>query len=266
MNAIRFRYGPVPTLLLSALLSCLWIQLSAQQQGRLLFEIKIYHIRTDAQRQVTEHYLETAELPALHRLGIRPVGVFEPVTPEDSDFRIYELIPFRSFSGFESLPGKLRLDKQYRSDGAQYLDAPYNDPAYARMEVILLRAFPKMPGIRVPSLTAPKSSRVYELRSYENSSEQYNLNKVKMFNLGGEISLFKRLNFNAVFYAEVLSGARMPNLMYLTTFENKADRDTHWNAFSNDPQWKALSSSDQYQHNVIRADILFLRPLDFSDL
>jgi hypothetical protein len=45
-----------------------------------------------------------------------------------------------------------------------------------------------------------------------------------MFNEGGEIELFKRLNFNAVFYASVISGSRMPNLMYMTSYESKADR------------------------------------------
>ena len=36
-----------------------------------------------------------------------------------------------------------------------------------------------------------------------------------MFNEGGEIRLFARLNFNAVFYGDVLAGDRMPNLMYM---------------------------------------------------
>ena len=52
-----------------------------------------------------------------------------------------------------------------------------------------------------------------------------------MFNEGGEIDLFNKLNFNAVFYGEVLSGSSMPNLMYMTSFENKADRDAHWKSF-----------------------------------
>ncbi len=37
-----------------------------------------------------------------------------------------------------------------------------------------------------------------------------------MFNEGGEIELFKELNFNAAFYGEVITGSRMPNFYYLT--------------------------------------------------
>ena len=86
-----------------------------------------------------------------------------------------------------------------------------------------------------------------------------------MFNEGGEVALFKRLNFNAVFYSEVVAGSRMPNLMYMTTFENRADRDAHWKAFGDDPEWKKLSSMPEYQKNVSKIEIFFLRPTEYSD-
>ncbi len=97
--------------------------------------------------------------------------------------------------------------------------------------------------------------------------EKLHYNKVQMFNRGGESELFfKKLGFNAVFYASVLSGSHMPNLMYMTSFDNKTARDQHWKTFGDDPFWKQLSGSPEYQHNVSKADILFLHPTDFSDL
>ena len=86
-----------------------------------------------------------------------------------------------------------------------------------------------------------------------------------MFNEGDEIGLFKKLNFNAVFYSEVIAGSHMPNLMYMTCFENKADRDAHWKSFVGDPFWKTLLAMPMYQHNVSHIDINFLRPTDYSD-
>jgi len=129
----------------------------------------------------------------------------------------------------------------------------------------VLRAFPKMTEPDVPQLTANKTDRVYELRSYESPTEAFNLNKVKMFNDGNEVALFKRLGFNAVFYAEVLAGSHMPNLMYMTTFNSKQDRDKHWDTFGNDPEWKTLVALPQYQHNVSKAEIIFLHPAVYSD-
>lgn len=86
-----------------------------------------------------------------------------------------------------------------------------------------------------------------------------------MFNEGGEIDLFKSLNFNAVFYAEVVAGSHTPNLMYMTSFENKADRDAHWKSFVESPVWKKLSSMLIYQNNVSHIDIIFLQAMDYSD-
>ena len=86
-----------------------------------------------------------------------------------------------------------------------------------------------------------------------------------MFNAGGEVALFNRLQFNAVFYAEVIAGSKMPNLMYMTTFNNKVERDIHWKNFGADTEWKTLSALPEYQHTVSKADIFFLRATSYSD-
>jgi NIPSNAP len=104
------------------------------------------------------------------------------------------------------------------------------------------------------------------LRSYESPSEKLYLNKVQMFNEGGEIPLFDRLGFNAVFYADVINGSHMPNLMYMTSFENKSIHDDKWKAFGSDPEWKKLSALPEYQHNVSKADIILMRAADYSDI
>ena len=86
-----------------------------------------------------------------------------------------------------------------------------------------------------------------------------------MFNKGGEIALFKRLGFNAVFYGEVMAGSKMPNLMYMTSFDNMQSRNDHWKTFVDDPEWKKLSAMPEYQHNVSHIDISFLYPTEYSD-
>jgi hypothetical protein len=123
-----------------------------------------------------------------------------------------------------------------------------------------------MPVLEVPKHKTPAAERVYELRSYEGHTEKIFQNKVKMFNAGDEIGLFKRLEFNAVFYSEVIAGSRMPNLMYMTTFSNMESRNAHWKTFVADPQWKTLSSMPEYQHNVSKIDIFLLYPTDYSDI
>ena len=86
-----------------------------------------------------------------------------------------------------------------------------------------------------------------------------------MFNEGGEVTLFKRLNFNAIFYAEVIAGSNMPNLIYMTSFENMNDRNAHWDTFRNDAEWKKLSTDPFYQHNVSKAEVILMKSASYSD-
>lgn len=233
---------------------------------REFYQLTVYHFQNEKQEQILDNYFKNSLLPALHRMKINNVGVFKSLANDTvPDKLIYVFIPFRSLEMATELPSKLKADVDYASAGAEYLDAAYNDPPYSRMETILLRAFPLAPQMQLPSLQSAKKERVYELRSYESATEKKFQNKVQMFNQGDEIGLFKRLNFNAIFYSEVISGSKMPNLMYMTSFENKAARDDHWKTFVNDPYWKNLSSMPEYQNNVSHIDITFLYPADYSD-
>jgi hypothetical protein len=237
----------------------------AKAPARDYYQIKIYHYKTQDQETKLEQYLQQAYVPAIHRAGIKHVGIFKPVTQQDTDRRIYVFTPFSSLDKLAGIEQLLQTDAKYLTDGRDYIDADYKNAPYTRIETIILQAFPGMPSTTVPNLTAVKADRVYELRSYESATEKYNFNKVRMFNTGDEIGLFKRLNFNAVFYSEVISGSHMPNLMYMTTFNSKADRDKHWEAFGNDTQWKTLIAKDEYKNNVSHADIIFLHPTEYSD-
>lgn len=107
--------------------------------------------------------------------------------------------------------------------------------------------------------------RIFEFRSYESASEIMHLKKVHMFNEGKEIRLFARLNFNAIFYGKVLAGARMPNLIYMTSFNNKADRDAHWKAFGDDAYWKKISTSPEYLNTVSKSDIILMKAKEYAD-
>ncbi len=228
------------------------------------FEIKIYTLKDKSQEDRVGAFLKDAYLPALHKSGINNVGVFKPVE-SDTTFgkRIFVLIPYLTLDQFEKTTNLLASTTF--NAGQEYLDADYTNPPFVRQQSILLRAFPGMPGMGTPALSSPRSERIYELRSYEGPTEKIYRNKVKMFNDGDEIGLFQRLGFNAVFYADVIAGSRMPNLMYMTTFENQTSHDEKWNAFRQDPQWKNLSSMAEYQHNVSKINIYLLRPVAYSD-
>jgi NIPSNAP len=234
---------------------------------RQYYTLSIYHFKDSVQEKALDHYFSDALLPALHRMKIVSAGVFKSIANDTaSDKKIYVFIPFNSPEEVQQLYEKLQEDKAYQTAGDEYDNAVFSTPPYTRIETIILYAFPMAPRMQLPALKSAKNERIYELRSYESATEKIFQNKVKMFNDGDEIGLFKRLGFNAVFYSEVVAGSRMPNLMYMTTFDNMEEREKHWKAFSDDAQWKKLSAMPKYQKNVQHADIIFLRPADYSDI
>jgi hypothetical protein len=241
-----------------------WSQ--ASKSTREFYQLTVYHFSTGDQEKVLDNYLQHALLPALHRSGISKTGVFKALANDTTaDKLLYVFMPLQSLDMIIKLPAKLAADKAYQTAGAEYINAVYKMPPYTRMETMLMQAFPLAPKMQVPVLKSDKKDRVYELRSYESATEKIYKNKVQMFNEGDEISLFKKLNFNASFYAEVIAGSKMPNLMYMTGFENMTDRDAHWKSFVDDPYWKKLSAMPEYQNNISHIDITFLRPVDYSD-
>jgi hypothetical protein len=243
-----------------------WLFGRTKKDNREYYKIIVYHFKTPEQKQEIDTYLEKAWLPALHRLGINNIGVFTPIANDTlADKKIVVIMPAKSLQAITDMTAKLVKDATYQEAAKSYMDAVYNNPPFTRMENILLYAFPGAPVSTLPRLNSPKADRVYEFRSYESPTEKLFRNKVQMFNEGGEVALFKRLNFNAVFYAEVIAGGSMPNLIYMTSFENMADRDAHWKTFSADPEWKKLSSDPMYQHNVSKADIILMKATDYSD-
>jgi hypothetical protein len=237
-----------------------------QAGKRDLYELKTYHIENAAQEAMIDAFLKNAFIPAAHRHGIKEVGVFKPVASEpDAGKKVYVFIPHKDSKSYFSFPGKLAKDDLYQQAGKDYIYASHTKPPYIRLETSLLQGFTGSPRYKASGVTGPKKDRIYELRSYEAATERLYEQKVKMFN-SGEIDIFDKLGFNAVFYAETLAGAQMPNLMYMTTFENMEKRNAGWNAFRVDPDWEAMKDLEEYKNTVSRNDTRLLYPADYSDL
>ena len=253
---------------ISFLLMFVFLSFSCTQPSRqMYYEIRVYSISGSEQESAVDAFLKDAYIPALHRAGITEVGVFKPVEADTLDFGrlVYVFVPFRTIAQFTSLPDILAKDELYKDAGKAFIDAPYDNPPYGRLQCILLKAFEYMPEFAVPNYTNPASERIYELRSYESATEAKAAKKIEMFNQGGEMALFTKLQFNAVFYAQAIAGNEMPNLMYMTTFQDMKSHDEHWNAFRDAPEWKQISGMDEYKNTVSKAHVHLCHPADYSD-
>ncbi|MEX2567661.1 MAG: NIPSNAP family protein [Cyclobacteriaceae bacterium] len=253
-----------PSVIIMFLVFCTLNQTFSQAGKRDLYELKIYHIENKDQESKIDEFLEKAFIPAANRAGIENVGVFKPLpSEEDAGQKVYVFLPFKNPKSYFNFQAKLDKDPTYLSEGKDYIHASHEKPPFKRIETVLLQAFSGHPRMATPDLDQPKKERVYELRSYEAATERLYRQKVKMFN-NGEIDIFSKLEFNPVFYAETLAGTNMPNLMYMTTFENLDERNAHWEAFGTDPDWEAMKDLEEYQNTVSKNDTRLLRPTEYS--
>jgi len=231
------------------------------------YQIKVYTVKDKTQEATVDKYLKDAYLPALHRAGIKKVGVFKPIADDPaSGTKIIVFIPLKDLNQIDKLGDKLLKDKSYLADGAEYINAKYDNPPYERIESTLLKAFDKMPEFFSPIFDTPKSEQIFELRSYQSATEKIHRKKVEMFNEGGETEIFRKIGANAVFYGEVLSGSVMPNLMYMTSYSNLESNKAHWKAFGKHPDWMSLKEKEEYKNTVSHIDKWLCHPTAYSDI
>ena len=245
---------------------CLFSVAQSKKTGKNFFELRVYEYKTEKQQSVIDQYLKDAFKPYMQSKGIHKIGVFSAITNDTAAVkRMYVLIPYKDLNQIPQMHRGLISDKEVAEKGAEYLNAGMESPAYTRMITYLLEGFRFAPTLMLPKLNSPLEDHIYELRSYEGPSEKKYLKKVEMFNEGGETDIFSRLNFNPVFYGETISGPTMPNLMYMTCFENMKDRDAHWAAFRDDSQWKELLTRKEFDKTVSKNVTLFLKARPYSD-
>lgn len=232
---------------------------------RQFYQLIVYQLANDNQEKRLDKFLSGSFLPELHQLGIQSVGVYKTRGIDTaSDKKMYVLITLKSLEEFRSASHVFEKPA-FSGQAGDYLQAPHDDPAFVRKETILMEAFSGMPELVKPKLKGPRSEQVYELRSYESASETLYLNKVDMFN-EGEIDIFKNIGSQPVFFGQVLAGSRMPNLMYITAYDNMDSRNEKWKIFGGDPKWKEMSGDPQYKNNMNKADVIYLTPTDYSDI
>jgi hypothetical protein len=239
---------------------------SAAVEGRDYYELRRYQLFRGPQVKLADDFFRQALLPALNRLGINPVGVFNvdigPGSPA-----VYVLMPSTSLETLVTAEFRLNNDSDYVAAGKAFLNAPAAQPPFVRIESSLLVAFVGKPRLKAPPAAAEHKPRMFELRTYESPTIQDHVRKVEMFN-SGEFDVFEKAGFWQVFYGDTLVGSRLPNLTYMLCFDDMADRTKKWDAFRTAPEWKKLSTSPRYAFEEIVSNITntILTPTPYSQI
>ena len=242
----------------------------AKPSGKQLIELRTYHFASPDKRDDFAEFLTRAMMPALERAGVGPVGAFELLAKDNPALKLaadsndlYIVLSYDSFGEFVGLPDRMAADFNFLQAGLSVLTAPKSDPAFTRYESQLMLGFDQCPRVEAPMKAA---SRLLQLRIYESHSTERAKKKIAMFNEGGEIAIFRRLEMHPVFFGQSLTGSKLPNLTYMLAFEDQQAMDNAWNAFRGDPEWKMLSADEQYKDTVSNITNLVLRPIEGSGI
>jgi hypothetical protein len=222
-------------------------------------EFRQYHLNLGSKKNLVGNFLKNVGIPAMNRIGIGPVGVFNTMYGPNSP-TLYVLMVHKSLDTVVNSASMLMADEEYRK--TDFIDTSLSEPGYVRMESSLMVAFKGLPQLLVPE----KKPRIFELRTYESHSIKASKKKIEMFNEGGEIKVFLKTKLQPVFFGETLIGPRMPNLTYMLVFDDMVDRDAKWKVFGGDPEWKKLRSDPQYKDTVSNISDIILRPESYSQI
>lgn len=238
--------------------------------GKQVLDLRTYTFASLEKKAAFEKFLETAMIPALNRQGIQPVGAFKANKADnpqakfegETSMDLFVLIPHPSLDSVLTLDSKLAADAEYGKALAGLNEGP-KDTAYARYESTLMLAFDKCPKVEIPSKAA---TRVLQLRTYEAYNNERNRMKVRMFNEGGEIQLFRTVGVNPVFFGHAFTGDKLPNLTYMVGFENDEAMKAAWQKFGQHPDWNKLRNDPQYKDTVSNVTNTVLRPVAGSQI
>lgn len=223
------------------------------------FELRLYLIETAEQRKTMDAFLGDVMIPALNRLGVKPVAVFQKDGAQD----LYVLMPHKTAESALTAELRLLADAEFLKAGAAALDAPKSAPAFKRIESSILLAFDSVPRLETP---VKNDGRIFQLRIYESHSAVKGVKKVQMFNEGGEVAVFRRCGMNPVFFGQTIVGTKVPNLTYMLGFEGAEAQKAAWAKFMADPDWKKLSGDPQYKDTVSNITNMVLRPTAYSQV
>lgn len=239
---------------------------ASAEKSREYYELRRYHVQSGRQQKLADAFFREALVPALNRLGISPVGVFN-VDIGDSSPRYHLLLPASSVEILATAEARLGQDSDYLKAGAPFLAAPADQPSFLRIESSLMVAFEGWPKLKLPAASTAHKDRLFELRTYQSPSDQDHRRKVEMFN-SGEFAVFEKAGFWQVFFGDVLVGSQLPCLTYMIGFPTVADRAADWSAFVSAPEWKKLTGSSRYNFESIVSNITntILRPTDYSQI
>ena len=234
---------------------------AAGARGANYYLLETYYLRNSTQGPRINEYMSQGLAPALAQFHKGPKIFLEALVAAHMP-QFVVVLGFESLGELAAMPARLRGDAACRKAAAAWesgSEAPYEH--YSR---VVLKSADYSPD--APPAPAAKP-RIFELRTYH-SPTWMQLAALHQRFAGPESRIFHRSGIHPIIFSETLVGPQMPNLTYLTPFEDLAAREKAWDAFGADPEWVKVRKESIDAHGQISSviQITLLRATLYSPI
>jgi len=206
----------------------------ARPRSARYFLLESYLLKGGSQGPRLAAYLQEARLGMAERLRTpAPALILEALVAA----HMPQVLTVSGYASLDELAESKRVwrqDAQARAAMARW-EAGDESP-YETLNEILLEAAPYSPAFPPAAADPARPPRVYELRTYHSPAERQ-LQALHERFAGPEVKIFHRTGIHPVLYSSTCIGPNMPNLTYLTPFDDLAAREKAWAEFGADPEW-----------------------------
>jgi hypothetical protein len=195
------------------------------------YTLERYQMKNGDQPARLHEYLSTGLLPAAAKLHDGPVIVLDALVAA----HMPSVVLIRGYSTMtqpQEIADKLGKDEKHMAAFHKWESG--NDSTAERWSTSLLASTPYMTDIVADK--DRKTPRIFELRQYHSPTWRQ-LGALNERFGGPEIRIFHRVGIHPILYSTTVFGDNIPNLTYLTPFENLAEREKAWTAFGADEEW-----------------------------
>jgi NIPSNAP len=196
------------------------------------YYLENYYLRLSTQPDRIHEFLSQGWLPAVNKFHSGPKICLDAIMAAHVP-QVAVFLGLQSFEELFSLRAKLRQDAGFQKAMAAWEDGP--EPPYEHYSGTLLKVTDYVSDIPMQS-EKPKKPRIFELRVYHNPDSKHLAALHQRFR-GAEIRIFHRDGIHPILYTETAVGANMPNLTYLTPYDDLGARQKAWDTFHADPEW-----------------------------
>ena len=244
-------------LLTGAMMTCFVSKSEAQVNDGQIQEWRIYNFQMGGSAARLDKLMTDILLPLYKSMGIE-VGCFREYH-QNSPVVYYFIFVYPSFDAYLKANDILLQNSAFVE--AMKEDAAANRPMFFRYDSYLCRPFEAWKKV-----TPVTGKTIFEWRKYDSANIEAGTRKVQMFNQG-EIAIFVECGINPFCFGQIVAGKDMPGLIYVTHFNDMADRDASWAKFSSHPEWQRMRAAPEWVNATIQNNrVVFLTPLPYSPI